>query len=133
MGYIRLMNITEIRRKYLEKLEEKCASCFNKADTILVRSYNEIMNNKAVEIRRDYITDDDESNAWAKDVRKRILEHYSKDWDVTIEYRSYKKMTPAMWFIFKYKGDLAEVLPEPEVKKPGGVEEKLKRTGILDL
>lgn len=126
------MNIIEIRRKYLEKLEEKCASCFNNINSILVKSYNQVMNNKTVEIRKDYITSDFDSDPWREDVKKKIQEHYAGNWDVTVELRSHKKLDPEIWYVFLYKGNLHEAAPE--VKKIEPVEEELvERVEILDL
>ncbi len=132
MGHIRLMNIAEIRRKYLEKLESKCSVCFNNIDSILVQSYNYIMKNKTIEVNRNRITSDFETDPWREDVKKRIQEHYAGNWDITIELRSHKKASPIEWWVFAYKGDLAEVVLEAK-KVELEEEEKLERTGILDL
>jgi len=134
------MNIIEMKKKYFEIIEEKCSKYFDTnfdtIDLILVNSYNEVINHEQIEISENAVINTilvkSFDDVYQKDIIERIIQYYSKDWNVT--YRDIKKKEKA--FIFSYKSDLAITTQEPKsitrIKKIDNID-KTDRCSILDL
>lgn len=128
------MNIAEIREKYLQKIENQRSYCCEKIDRHLIWQYRDIISNRTIEINRYQIDPEDNNfeGTYGEDIIKAIKQHYAKDWDV-IYMPEDKKNRP--YFIFTYKGDLTEKIPEPKaaVEEIAKQQEETNRYEIMNF
>lgn len=118
------MNLTEIKKGYLEKITKMCLEYSNKIDKILIIKYKFIMEHKRIEFQEGDIKYNYLAESYKKDVLKAIQQHYIKNWDIVYYEDLVSNKEKGGLFIFTYKEDHQEI----KAKKS-----QTNRYNILDI